>query len=342
MKVEITDFGCLFDGTITQKITLENRNNVKLILSDYGASTLGLICPDRTGKLDDIMLGFDSIDEYTKNRFFGCTVGRFANRISKGNFKLDDVQYHLNCNDGENHLHGGIKAWDTKVWKWKQEKSGILFELTSPDDDEKYPGVVHASVYYTLTDDNEVKIVFKATVSGKPTIINMTNHAYFNLSGQDCNDKILDHIIEIKASNYLPVDNVLIPTGEIRSVITDNAFNFLTPKPIGQDIEDAGGYDHNYCLDTNTGMMSLAARIYHKSSGRQVEVYTNQPGMQFYTGNGLEGQLGKNGNKYEKHCGFALEPQCYPDNVNQLSFPSSVVRPGETYERIITWKLTVN
>ncbi|XP_066910374.1 galactose mutarotase-like [Clytia hemisphaerica] len=337
-KLEISNFGILPSGEIVKKIEFENKNGLKFSVLNYGATAASLICPDKNGKSDDIILGYNNLEGYLENSYFGSTIGRFTNRICKGKFSLDGTDYQLNCNNGSNHLHGGCQGWDKKLWDWKIETDEVEFHLESKDGDECYPGNVNASVCYKLTEDNEVQIRLKATTD-QTTLINMTNHAFFNLSGQEKNTKVLDHEMLINSSKYLPVDSTLIPTGEVKDLSKDPVFDFRTKKIIGQDIEEAGGYDHNYCFDDQND--DFRARVFHENSGRQLEIRSSQPGMQFYSGNFLNGHIGKLNNKYDKHCGFALEPQFYPDNINQPSFTSSITKSGETYEQYIIWKISV-
>ncbi|XP_057315792.1 galactose mutarotase-like isoform X2 [Hydractinia symbiolongicarpus] len=333
MNIDVTDFGTLSTGETVKKFVLTNNNGIAVSLMNYGATMVGVSCPDRTGQFDDILLGFDTIEGYENNQYFGSTIGRFANRIHRGRFILDGNTYQLACNDGENHLHGGNIGFNMKMWGWEVHADNVQFLLTSEDKDELYPGCVNVSVTYKLTDNNEITMILKAEPTDTATIVNMTNHAFINLAGQT-ESSILDHTLEINSNQYLPHVSG-IPTGEIKTV--DPRFDFTLGKKVGDDIDKVeGGYDHNYCLKDG---QSFCARLYHDLSGRELEIHTSQHGVQFYSGNFLD-TIGKNGNRYTKRTGLCLEPQNYPDNVNQPSFPSSILRPGEVYEHFITWKLS--
>ena len=336
ISIDVLEFGSLDNGETVKKFILKTEF-MQVSLTNYGASLIGLCCPDKNDKFDDILLGFDTLQGYIDNKYFGSTIGRFANRIQKGQFVLDGIPYQLACNNGDNHLHGGDIGFDEKVWSWTKINNGVQFDLISEDGDEGYPGKLHVSVTYTLMNNKELSIVMKAYTQDKPTIVNLTNHAFINLAGQSKECDVLDHALEINSTKYLPHKDG-IPSGNI--TIADAPFDFHSkPKTIGQDLGKVdGGYDHNYCLDEDD---RFCARIEHKETGRVLEIYTNQVGLQFYSGNFLN-TTGKNGNNYLKHSGFCLEPQNYPDNVNQALFPSSVVRRGDLYEKFITWKLFTN
>lgn len=338
MKVEVEDFGCLPSGDVIKKIIVTNSRGIQVVLTNYGASLIGLVCPDRDGVFDDILLGFDTLEEYLENRFFGATIGRCANRIAKGKFSIDGKNYSLDCNNGSNHLHGGNEGFDKKVWSLTQRDDGIEFNLISPDGDQGYPGELTATSIYQLNEQDELTMKLIAHVDKDSTVINMTNHAFINLAGQTKDANILDHIVEINGRHYLPT-NDMIPTGEIKEV--DKVFSFYkeSRKPIGKDIALVeGGYDHNYCLEKSGD--AFCARVHHEHSGRKLEIYTDQPGVQFYTGNFLN-VTGKNNKRYIARSGFCLEPQNYPDAINQTNFPSPLLKPGEKYERFIKWKLSV-
>lgn len=343
--VEIEHFGSITktyddcDGKeeVVKKFILKT-DYMQVELTNYGASLIGLKCPDKHGSQDDILLGFDSLDGYVKNKYFGSTVGRSANRIYKGKFTLDNVTYQLACNNGPNHLHGGNIGFDSKVWDWKEVENGVEFTLLSRDGDEGYPGTLLVIVAYIIKEANELTISMRAQCTdGKPTIVNLTNHAFINLAGQhggpSCN--IYDHVLNINAETYLPHLDA-IPTGDIAHV-AGSSFDFFTaPKEMGQDLQNVdGGYDHNYCLRNDN---NHACVITHPATGRVLRISTSQPGVQFYSGNFLDTR-GKGGNVYKKHSGFCLEPQEYPDNVNHNHFPSSVLQANHVYEQFITWKL---
>jgi aldose 1-epimerase len=301
--------------------------------------------PDRNKKLGDIVLGFDNLESYLKGHpYFGCTVGRYANRIAKGRFTLDGREYTLATNNGPNHLHGGLKGFDKKVWKAEpvEVKGGVAvrFTLTSPDGDEGYPGTLSATIVYTLTDKNELRIDYTATTD-KATPVNLTNHSYFNLAGDG---DILGHVVLLNADRYTPVDGTLIPTGELAKV-KGTVMDFTQPMPIGSRIgqltNDPRGYDHNYVLNSGGKRLALAARVTEPKTGRVMEISTTEPGIQFYTGNFLDGTLkGKRGTVYQKHFGFCLETDHFPDSPNQPKFPSVILRPGKTYKQTTVHKFS--
>lgn len=328
-------FGKLPDGSETYLFTLINHCGITLKVTNYGGRITSLIVPDKNGKSGDIVLGFDSLSGYlAANPYFGAIVGRYGNRIAKGKFEIDGNKYTLAQNNGVNQLHGGIKGFDKVVWKaedFKTEKSvGIRLSYLSRDGEEGYPGNLNAVVTYTLTDDNRLIFDYSAT-SDKATPINLTQHSYFNLAGKGDNKS---HEVMISASKYTVVDSTLIPTGELRDV-KGTPFDFTVSKPIGKDLLATGGnpigYDHNYVLDTK-GIKDLAVRVVEPASGRIMEVYTDQPGVQFYTGNFLDGTItGKYGNVYKQHSGFCFETQHFPDSPNQPTFPTAILKPGETY-----------
>ena len=340
-NIQKESFGQTGEGKQINLYTLTNINGIRARIMNYGATLVSLEVPDRKGKLGDIVLGYDSLEGYIKgSSYFGATVGRFANRIAKGKFKLNKVEYQLATNDGENHLHGGNKGFNRRVWDAKEVKmkEGVGVELTylSKDGEENYPGNLKVTVLYTLTNDNELKISYKAETD-KPTIINLTNHSYFNLAGQGSGD-ILSHELMLNADRYTPVDKGLIPTGEIKSV-KGTPMDFNKPMPIGSRIDQVpGGYDHNYVLNKGKDSLSLVARVYEPASGRVMEVYTNEPGVQFYSGNFLEGEKGKAGKVYNKHYAFTMETQHFPDSPNHLNFPSTILNPGEVYTQLTVYK----
>lgn len=336
MSVKTETFGQTPDDQEVDLYTLTNPNGLRVRIMNYGATLVSLEAPDRNGSLADVTLGFDTLEGYlTAHPYFGPIVGRYANRIGKGRFTLNGVEYQLATNNGENHLHGGIKGFDKGLWNLEEvaakgDKAFVKLSYVSADGEEGYPGNLKCLVTYTLTKDNELKISYEAETD-KPTIINLTNHAYWNLAGQG-NGDILSHEVMLNADNYTPVDEGLIPTGEIKPV-KDSPMDFISPMAVGSRIDYVtGGYDHNYVLNSGGGSMALAAKVYEPTSGRVMEIYTTEPGIQFYTGNFLDGSItGKTGKVYEKHYGFCLETQHFPDSPNKLDFPSVVLNPGRKY-----------
>jgi aldose 1-epimerase len=300
--------------------------------------------PDRKGNVDVVTLYLDSLDDYLAGHpYFGSVVGRYANRIAKGKFTLDGVEYTLATNNGPNHLHGGVRGFDKAVWNAEPAEAADCVRLklthTSPDGDEGYPGTMTASVTYSLTGDNELRIEYTATTD-KPTVVNLTNHAYWNLAGAGSGD-VLDHVLTINADRYLPVDEGLIPLGELAPV-KGTPMDFTKPHPIGSRIAQVeGGYDHCYVLNRKGEGLSLAARVVEPKSGRAMEIYTTQPGIQLYTGNFLDGTVSGDGVAYQKHDALCLETEHYPDSPNRPEYPSTVLRPGETYHEVTVHKFSV-
>ncbi len=344
MDIKKAFFGQLKNGAIVDSYTLNNGRGLKARLMTFGASLLSLEVPDRTGRPSDVVLGYDSLDGYTKkNPYFGSTVGRFANRIGRGRFVLDGVEYTLAKNEGENHLHGGLKGFDKAVWKAEpirlKDAVGIKFAHSSPDGEEGYPGNLFCAVIFSLSDQDELRIGYEA-VTDKPTPINLTHHSYFNLAGQGSGD-ILGHELTINAEGFTPVDEGLVPTGEIKPV-QNSPLDFRTPNAIGSRIARVkGGYDLNYVLRGNGAGLSLAARVFEPSSGRIMEVLTTEPGLQLYTGNFLDGTIvGKSGKVYNKYSGLCLETQHFPDSPNRPNFPSTILRPGQKYESLTVYKFS--
>jgi aldose 1-epimerase len=343
------DFGKTKEGQSVEIYTLTNANGVEARITTYGGIVVSLKTPDRAGKMDDIVLGFDSLDEYLKGHpFFGALTGRYANRIAKGRFTLNGAEYKLAVNNGENHLHGGIKGFDKAVWKARQvpTKVGVALEMThlSNDGDEGYPGNLSVKVIYTLTDKNELRIDYSATTD-KDTVVNLTNHSYFNLAGQGSGD-ILNHELTINANSFTPVDATLIPTGELRSV-KGTPFDFTQQTAIGarvnQDDEQlkfGSGYDHNFVVNGQTGVLRQAAKVYEPKTGRVMEVLTTEPGVQLYIGNFLEEMKGKAGKTYNKRNGFCLETQHFPDSPNKKDFPSTVLKKGGQYQTTTVFKFS--
>lgn len=335
-------FGTTPDGEAADLYTVTNVNGVTMQVTNYGGIITELHVPDREGNLGDVVLGYDSLAGYIEQSpYFGAIIGRYGNRIAKGRFTLDEVTYELATNNGVNHLHGGLKGFDKVLWNAEpfqsEEGRGLIFTYTSPDGEEGYPGTLQAKVTYTLTDDNALIFDYEATTD-KATPVNLTQHSYFNLAGPG-DGSILDHVVMINADHFTPVDSTLIPTGEIAPV-AGTPFDFNEPTPIGARIEQQDqqlayglGYDHNFVLNGEAGEMKLAARVYEPTSGRVMEVHTEEPGLQFYSGNFLDGTItGKEGNVYQHRYGFAMETQHYPDSPNQPNFPSTILQPGETYQ----------
>jgi aldose 1-epimerase len=335
-------FGQTADGQPITMISLRNQHGIEVRVMTYGGIILSIKTPDKSGASGDVVLGHDTAAEYFTNPpFIGALIGRYGNRIAKGKFTLDGHEYTLATNNGANHLHGGTKGWDQALWTAEpfqgKEGPGVVLTHTSADGDEGYPGTVKAKVTYTLTDDNRLRVEYSATTD-KPTVINLTQHSYFNLSAGKSAD-ILGHDLMINAAQYTPVDDGLIPTGEIASV-EKTPFDFRTPTAIGVRINDKNtqlergkGYDHNWVLTrVASGGLQLAARVEEPASGRTLEVLTTEPGLQFYSGNFLDGTIkGKGGVMIAHRSGFCLETQHFPDSPNHANFPSTVLRPGETY-----------
>jgi aldose 1-epimerase len=336
MSLESKPFGRLPDNSEVTLFTLSNQKGVRASVMNYGATLVSLEIPDRHSRLIDVTLGFDTLDGYVYHNspYFGCIVGRCANRIAHGQFHLDGRRHRLATNNGPHHLHGGQKGFDKAFWRAEVatgKASSVKFAHSSPDGDEGYPGNLAVTVTYTLTDDNELKIEYAATTD-KATPVNLTNHSYFNLAGLGT---ILDHELMIASTRYIAVNDSYIPTGKIESV-EGTPMDFTKSTRIGQWIDqltgDPGGYDHTFVLDNDGKTMRLAARVVEPQSGRVLEVHTTQPGVQFYTGNFLNGKtVGKGGHAYHKHAGFCLETQHFPDSVNQPAFPSVILRPGQVY-----------
>ncbi len=348
--IQKSAFGKMSDGQSVELYTLTNRNGMQVAITNYGGRVVKLLVPDRQGEMADVVLGFDHLPGYLGNEpFFGALVGRYANRIGNARFKLNGVEYQLEANDGKNSLHGGSHGFDKKVWKAK-EISGAepALELTylSKDGEEGYPGNLTATVVYTLTNKNELKIDYRA-ITDKDTVVNLTNHSYFNLVGQG-NGDILKTQLMINADRFTPVDSTLIPTGELRKVEgTPLDFRMLTPigAHINADDEQmrfGKGYDHNFVLSRKGPGPVLAARAIDPGSGRELEVLTTQPGVQFYSGNFLDGSVkGKGGIAYGKRSGFCLETQHFPDSPNKPNFPSAELKPGHTYHEVTVFRFSV-
>jgi len=352
--VERYDFGTTKDGTPVYVFALTSPNSsgeVVARVTNYGATLVSMLVPDRNGKLDDVVLGFDDVRGYqsANNQYFGCIAGRVANRIAKGTFKVGDTVYHLAINNPPNALHGGAKrSLDKVVWdvvEAPQDKGpAVAFQYVSPDGEEGYPGELTVKVTYTLTAKEELRIDYEATTNA-PTPVNLTNHAYWNLAGEG-SDTILDHELTLACSQYTPVDNTLIPTGAIAKVDgTPLDFKEATAigKRIGQLVDTATkGYDHNFIIDRQGPGLALAARVYHKPSGRTLEVLTTEPGIQFYSGNFLKGDPGKGGVPYKLRSGLCLEAQHYPNSINQPNFPSTLLEPGQVYRQTTVYRFSVH
>jgi aldose 1-epimerase len=331
--------------------TLTNVHGVEARISTYGATLVLLKAPDRNGRLENIVLGFDSLEDYLKGvPYYGATVGRYANRIAKARFTLDGKAYQLAANDGPNTLHGGKRGFDKRIWSAavlpSAQGNGVRFTYVSADGEEGYPGKLTAHALYRLDDQDNLEIQYSATTTAA-TPVNLANHAYFNLTGNP-STPILDHVLTINADRFTPVDATLIPTGELRSV-AGTPFDFRTPRTVGERIEAQDeqlqrghGYDHNWVLNKPTAGMTLAAVVTEPKSGRSLEVRTTQPGVQFYTGNFMNGKpLEEGGSVYPRRAGLCLETQHFPDSPNQPTFPGTILHPGETFLQKTLFSLRV-
>ena len=346
-------FGRLDDGTAIDAVVLENRNGVSVRILTLGATVQALAVPDREGRAGDIVLGYDNAQEYLSNpQYFGATVGRYANRIAGGRFSLDGREYVLETNDGPNHLHGGRAGFDKVVWDLVSVESGnpasASFEYVSPDGDGGYPGTLTVRAIYTLNEENELAIEYRASTDA-PTIVNVTNHSYFNLAGEAGRTDVMGHRLTLYADRYTPADETLIPTGERRDV-AGTPFDFRSPRPIGEAIRDGDseqlrlgrGYDHNFIVNGEPGRPRPAARVEDPLSGRVMELSTTAPGVQFYSGNFLDGgTAGKSGRLYRQGDAFCLEPQVFPDAPNKPDFPSARLEPGDTYVNKMIFRFSV-
>jgi len=348
--ITAADFGVLPSGETAKIYTLTNSNGHKATITDFGAKLVSLEVPDKNGNLADVILGYETLDQYLKgDPYFGSTVGRFANRIAKGKFSIDGTEYSLALNNGVNHLHGGPLGYHSVLWQSEVvEVEGYpALKLTyhSPDMEEGYPGNLDIELIYIWKDDNSLYIDYTARTD-KPTIVNLTHHSLFNLKGAG-NGDILGHILTIPAGKYTPVDSTLIPTGVLDSV-AGTPMDFTKPHRIGDRINDTypqlvigKGYDHNWVLDKGSSY-DLAASLYEPESGRVMDVYSSEPGIQFYSGNFLDGsQVGKGGKPYQFRYGLALETQHYPDSPNQPAFPTVRLNPGETYKQLTVYRFSV-
>ena len=347
--LEINNFQTDIEGKKTDLYQLKNEK-IEVYITNYGARIVSLLSPDREGIMGDVVLGFKSIADYQKAKtpYHGCLIGRYGNRIAKGKFKLNGATYELPINNNENHLHGGPDGFHNQVWEViAVNQNSIVMTYVSKDGEMGYPGNLTVEVTYAIN-GNELSIAYKANTD-KATPVNLTNHAFFNLAGE-AKGSINDHLLMINASHFTPVDEGLIPLGEIQSV-EDSPFDFRRAKTIGRDLNQqvsdiqlsrGGGYDHNFVLDKESqGSMSFAARVVDPKSGRQMDIFTEEPGMQFYGGNFMDGSdVGKYGTKFEYRASFALETQHYPDSPNQPKFPSTILNPGETYQTKSIYKFS--
>jgi aldose 1-epimerase len=346
-SVQKMDFGKTADGTPVELYVLTNAKGTIAKVMTYGAILTELHVADRNGKLDDVVLGFDNLKDYLAGHpMFGATVGRVANRIAKGKFTLDGKEYSLAVNARPNSIHGGLKGFDKVVWKAEAlpKPDGVAVQLNyrSPDGEEGFPGNLATTVTYTLTNDNELRITYVAKTD-RPTPVNLTNHSYFNLAGAKSGD-MLGHELMVAADLYTPTDNTLIPTGEIKPV-RGTPLDFTSPMPIGARINELnpnlGGYDHNYVLRGGGKSLALAARVYEPKTGRVMEMFTTEPGVQLYTANFLDSKRkAKGGAVYGRHQAFCLEAQHFPDAVNHANFPSIILRPGETYTHTTVYRFS--
>jgi aldose 1-epimerase len=348
-QIMVKPFGKAPDGSEVNLYTLRNNAGAEVGICNYGGLVLFLKVPDRNGKFGDVVLGYDDLPDYIKDSpYFGALIGRYGNRIAKGKFTLDGKEYTLAVNNGPNALHGGLKGFDKVVWepRFLATLEGPSLELlyVSKDGEEGYPGTLSVKVVYTLMDDNALRVDYTATTD-KDTVINLTQHSYFNLAGKG---DILNHQVMIPADKFTPVDSTLIPTGELKPV-DGTPFDFRTPTAIGarigqedEQLKFGNGYDHNWVINKQTGQLTLMARVSEPTTGRVMEVYSTEPGLQFYSGNFLDGKnKGKGGWVYQFRNGFCMEPQHYPDSPNQPNFPSVVLKPGQTYRNTIIYKFSV-
>jgi len=347
-----TSFGHLKGGTPVDLYTLTNASGCEMKITNYGCIVVSLKVPDRTGRMDDVVLGYETLEEYIENNpYFGAVVGRYGNRIDGAKFTLDGVEYQLAVNDGENHLHGGLKGFDKVIWKGEEissrEGSAVKFSYLSADGEEGYPGNLSAEITYTLTHDNGLKIAYHATTD-KKTVLNLTHHSYFNLASAGSGD-ILGHEMMIDADQFIPTRSGLIPIGELRSV-KGTPFDFNTPTPIGARIDQedeqlriGGGYDHCWVLNKKSeGSLELGVRVYEPTTGRVMELFSTEPGVQFYSGNFLDGSnVGKGGIVYEYRSAICLEAQHFPDSPNQPQFPTVVLEPGQEYRKTTIYEFSV-
>ena len=341
-------FGKLSDGREVYEFILSNSNGCKVSIINYGAIVTSIIVPDKNGKFENVNLGYDTLEDYIKDKtYLGAIVGRYGNRIAKGRFQLEGKTYQLATNNGENHLHGGNVGFNKVLWNAEivdANEPAVNLTYISNDGEEGYPGTVTLTVTYTLTNKNELRIDYNGTTD-KTTILNPTQHSYFNLSGK-LSQTILDHVLTIESDFYTPVDKTQIPTGRLADV-TNTPFDFRSPHTIGERIDTqdeqlqiGGGYDHNFVLRNFNGKVRKVAEAYEPNSGRILTVYTDQPGLQFYSGNSITEIKGKDGVIYNRRTGFCLEAQHYPDSPNKPEFPSVILRPGETYKQTTIYQFS--
>ncbi|MBV9470860.1 MAG: galactose mutarotase [Abitibacteriaceae bacterium] len=349
-RITRKSFGKAPDGHPISLYTLTNAHGMEARITNYGGIVVSLTAPDRNGKFGDVVLGYSTIDGYIKNSpYFGALIGRYGNRIAKGHFTLDGHTYKLAVNNGPKSLHGGKKGFDKVVWQAHEVRArngvGLALHYLSKDGEEGYPGNLSVDVLYTLTNNNELRIDYKATTD-KDTVLNLTNHSYFNLAGQG-NGDVLGHLMMINADKFTPIDKTSIPLGDLKPVQV-TPFDFRKPTAIGarineqdQQLKFGTGYDHNFVLNRKGTGLSLAARAYEPKTGRVLEAYTTQPGVQFYTGNFLDGTIkGKGGKVYKQRYAFCLETQHYPDSPNRPDFPTTVLKPGQTYKQTTVYKFS--
>lgn len=336
-----SDFGTLADGRPAHLFTLTNANGMRVDITNYGGIVTGIFVPDKDGNIENVVLGFDEIRPYEGDHpFFGAIIGRYGNRIARGTFSHDGETYQLSINDGNNHLHGGPNGFHTVLWEPEIDGNSLRLRYLSKDGEEGYPGNLQVTVIYSLTNANELRIDYEATTD-KKTPVNLTNHSYFNLSG-DLQSTVLDHMLTLKADAYTPVNEELIPTGEIAPV-AGTPFDFTVPHRIGDRIDRVpGGYDHNFVLSKTDDTLEMVAELWHPPSGRKMKVFTQEPGIQFYSGNFLDGTItGAGGVVYEQYAGLCLETQHFPDAPNQPHFPSTVLSPGNIYQTTTIYMFTV-
>ena len=342
-------FGTVPEGPV-DLYTMTNTRGMEVRAMNYGGIIVSLRVPDKKGVLADVVLGFDTLDAYLNNTpYFGAIIGRYANRIANGKFALDGVEYRLARNNGMNSLHGGLKGFDKVLWHSEQFENihgiGVVFTYTSKDGEEGYPGNLKATVTYTLTDQSELQIEYEATTD-KATSVNLTNHSYFNLAGEG-NGDILKHELMLNADRFTLVDSALIPTGELR-LVARTPFDFTKPTAVGARIDAnneqlaiAHGFDHNFVLNRKSSQLALAGRVHEPQTGRVLKVYTTEPGVQFYTGNFLDGTItGKNGHAYKKHSALCVETQHFPDSPNHPHFPSTILKPELNYHSRTVYKFS--
>jgi aldose 1-epimerase len=347
-SIEKQPFGTAPTGEPVDIYTLRNNKGAEARIMNYGGIVVSLKMPDKDGHFGDVVLGYDNLDSYVKNSpYFGALIGRYGNRIGGGKFTLDGVTYQLATNNGPNCLHGGLKGFDKRVWTAKAHESAdgpqLVLHYLSKDGEENFPGNLKVKAVWTLTDDNALKLEYTATTD-KDTVVNLTHHGYFNLAGKG---DILGHVVMIPADKFTPVDATLIPTGELKSV-EGTPFDFRTPTAIGARINDdneqlkfGGGYDHNWVINKTLGDMTLMARVTEPTTGRVMEVWSTEPGLQFYSGNFLDGTItGKYGWVYEHRDAFCMEPQHFPDSPNKPQFPTTELKPGEVYHNVIMYKFS--